>query len=629
MGFDLWWGRRHARGKGSSSGASQQIETQTLTEPHAGSLARPSSEIASDRVQYGLTKPAKTDKEKTGHDWKESWKWEAAAATLSVIGLGLLIGFLFKVHDTPYADWQYTASPNTVVSIIVTISKAALLVPVSGCLSQLKWNRYRDSVPLYDMQAIDQASRGPWGALELLWIGIPRLRMDALTLVGAFMTVLAVAIDPFSQQILAFPSHKVHVFNESALIQAAHRYVYQQKLYINHEHSGSLAPSMLSSMISGLAQTNSPLAPQCSSGICKFPEFITIGVCSYCEDITSKVNQICHQSEFLQDGEESAVQQPHVSCIYKPPSGLEIATDATGLTKEQDSNEVSLNHWGTYPQSRTSMTGVQKPIFSFVAANQSTRVWYVPENVTLPPPKPLFTDCVFYYCERKYASSHYLANDRASHSANVTQTQPLLPSDDTTLYRSDYVYILQPPDGQTALSGRSPYMIDAYTFLSIPSVMRKLFNTTTGSGAYWDDFDNESTGLNLEPILREADLRELLQSMSTSMTDVLRANPEAEKVPGRAFRVETYIHVRWPWIVLLVCAVLGSLVLLLRTATVSKRQHAKVWKASIIPLLTSRLDLQPENEIAALESLDDIHHMSKKTNVMINPDERQLVLTEQ
>ncbi|GMG03699.1 hypothetical protein COH20_003092 [Aspergillus flavus] len=631
------WGRRHARAKGGSA-ISQQIETQTSTDPHTGNMAPPSSEPASDKVQRGLTKPTKAEKGKMGHGWKESWKWEAAAATLSVIGLGLLIGFLFRINGTPYADWQHTASPNTVLSIIVTISKAALLVPVSGCLSQLKWNRYRNSVPLYDMQAIDQASRGPWGALELLWIGLPQLRMDALTLAAAFMTVLAVAIDPFAQQILAFPSHTVQGFNETASIQAAHKYVYQQKLY-NNEVSGSLAPSMLSSILSGLAQTNSPLAPQCSSGNCRFPRFTTLGICSHCEDITSKVNQTCHKSEFIQSLGEPTIQPqegPHTSCRYKLSNGLEISTDASGSennktstqTLDQVPNLVTLNQWGTYPQNSTSMTGIEKPIFSFVAVNQSIQIWYMPENITLSPPKPSFTECVFYYCEREYSPTHYLANDRASHSVDVSDTQPLLPSDDSTLDGSDYVYILQPPNGKAALSGASTYKVDAYTFLSIPNVMTKLFNTTTGSGAYWDDFENESTGLNLGPILREADLRQLLQSVSASMTDTMRANPETINVPGQAFRVETFIHVRWPWIILLVCAVLGSLALLLGTATVSKRQHAKLWKASIIPLMTSRLDLLHENEIAGLDNMEDIHRMSKKANVRMDRDGGQLVFTE-
>lgn len=102
-----------------------------------------------------------TEIKRPGFDWSGSWVWEIGSVTLAVAGLVLLAIFLVKVNGSPCANWRYTASPNTVVSIIVTVTKAALLVPVSCCLGQLKWNLFQDSARLYDIQAIDQASRGP------------------------------------------------------------------------------------------------------------------------------------------------------------------------------------------------------------------------------------------------------------------------------------------------------------------------------------------------------------------------------------------------------------------------------------------------------------------------------------
>lgn len=103
----------------------------------------------------------KTEIKRPGFNWSGSWVWEIGSVTLAVVGLVLLVIFLVKINGTPYANWRYTASPNTVVSIIVTVTKAALLVPVSSCLGQLKWNLFQNSAPLYHMQAIDEASRGP------------------------------------------------------------------------------------------------------------------------------------------------------------------------------------------------------------------------------------------------------------------------------------------------------------------------------------------------------------------------------------------------------------------------------------------------------------------------------------
>ncbi|KAL3486788.1 hypothetical protein BJX62DRAFT_241663 [Aspergillus germanicus] len=113
------------------------------------------------------------------------WSWEFGAALLSITGLALLIGFLAKVHGTSYGSWQYTTSPNTVVAIITAITKAALLVPILTCLSQLKWNLYKRPAKLSHMQTLDQSSRGPWGSLILLWESISGLWKGYSPLDGA------------------------------------------------------------------------------------------------------------------------------------------------------------------------------------------------------------------------------------------------------------------------------------------------------------------------------------------------------------------------------------------------------------------------------------------------------------
>lgn len=91
-----------------------------------------------------------------------------------------------------------------------------VLFVISSCLSQLKWNYYEAKAPLYHMQALDKASRGPWGACEVLWMITP-----GIATAGALLMILSVAVDPFTQQILAFPSRDMECFNETAIVQRA------------------------------------------------------------------------------------------------------------------------------------------------------------------------------------------------------------------------------------------------------------------------------------------------------------------------------------------------------------------------------------------------------------------------
>jgi len=116
--------------------------------------------------------------------------------------------------------------PQHAISVFSTLSKSALLVAVAEGISQLKWIYFRERRHrLYDLQVFDEASRGPWGSLQLLWV----LRLQAVVAsVGAVITVASLAMDPFTQQILAYPEVTVNVTGNdsysSATIGTANAY---------------------------------------------------------------------------------------------------------------------------------------------------------------------------------------------------------------------------------------------------------------------------------------------------------------------------------------------------------------------------------------------------------------------
>jgi hypothetical protein len=54
------------------------------------------------------------------------------------------------------------------IAVFAAISKAALILPVSEAVGQLKWIWFRKERTLSDFYAFDNASRGPWGSAMLL-----------------------------------------------------------------------------------------------------------------------------------------------------------------------------------------------------------------------------------------------------------------------------------------------------------------------------------------------------------------------------------------------------------------------------------------------------------------------------
>lgn len=140
------------------------------------------------------------------------WWWEVYATLLAIASTAAIVGVLIHVNGKPLSSWSLLIQPNSLVAVFSTIAKSALLVPVAECLSQLKWNYFEKPRALSQMQVFDDASRGPWGALKLLWT----TRTTALLAsAGAFLMLLMLAFEPFTQQVIQFNSRNIPLLNET------------------------------------------------------------------------------------------------------------------------------------------------------------------------------------------------------------------------------------------------------------------------------------------------------------------------------------------------------------------------------------------------------------------------------
>jgi hypothetical protein len=63
------------------------------------------------------------------------------------------------------------AQINSAISFFAVITKLAITSAVGALISQSKWLWYRQDEPhsLKDLQIFEDASRGPWGAVALLF----------------------------------------------------------------------------------------------------------------------------------------------------------------------------------------------------------------------------------------------------------------------------------------------------------------------------------------------------------------------------------------------------------------------------------------------------------------------------
>lgn len=95
------------------------------------------------------------------------WLPETASILTSLLLIYIFYSLLIVYDGRPVFEWK-GITLNTVVAVLSTASKAALIYAVSQLISQWKWILFtRASRPLIDFEIIDAASRGPMGSLLL------------------------------------------------------------------------------------------------------------------------------------------------------------------------------------------------------------------------------------------------------------------------------------------------------------------------------------------------------------------------------------------------------------------------------------------------------------------------------
>lgn len=98
-----------------------------------------------------------------------SWTWEVVALLLAIGAVASIIALLVRYNGRPLPSWPYEITLNALIAVLTTIANAAMAFPLSSGLGQLKWERMRKGyTPLADMEVLDEASRGAWGAINML-----------------------------------------------------------------------------------------------------------------------------------------------------------------------------------------------------------------------------------------------------------------------------------------------------------------------------------------------------------------------------------------------------------------------------------------------------------------------------
>ncbi|KEZ41920.1 hypothetical protein SAPIO_CDS6623 [Scedosporium apiospermum] len=542
---------------------------------------------------------------------EDNWLFECLSLLLSIACIGAIAAVLGTMDNRPLSQWHMPINPNALISIFATVAKAALLYPVAECISQFKWLYFRRYArKTIDMQRFDDASRGPWGSFCLLWHS---KRRDALAVIGCIITILALAIDPFAQQIVSFPSRTVPSDTATAWIRRAQAYDSGTIVRTGLAKAQQIEPGMQGAILMGIYGKAGDPHFSCPTGNCTFPDLSTLGVCASCEDVTAESKSKCAP------GNGASIIS---TCNVTTPGGFQLSA-TYGKGSSATSYWTNLNSTAARGNGSVSLATfalMKGPPDKHGAVNDERTV----------------SECSIRFCERTYRAFRVTDGSPDAPSYNfrdINMTSVLSIENAPTATYVGYG-TLPATDKPT-----NSFVINSADFNAISATLIALFTTSR----YSDNAQDSSGGLDergfdiSNTLFQSTNLSHLMDNLADRMSDYIRSvtatdlvfindavddaaamiNATTVTVEGISFREETYVHVSWPWFILPAGVVFAAAVFLLLTIIVNRASRGQIWKSSILPYIYHPLSGEMVAEQNSLEKLGEMSERASRTRARL------------
>ncbi|VUC31438.1 unnamed protein product [Clonostachys rosea] len=555
-----------------------------------------------------------------------SWAFEIFALALATAQFFAMIGVL--VHfDGKEPNTSSIITPNTIVSILSTGSKAALLSAAAGCISQANWVLFAGQPRrLYDFEMVSDASRGPLGSIQLLLSR--KFRGGLLVRLGAVITILTIAIDSFAQQLVQL--QKSQVSEPGGHISQAVRYSSvnsEGRIDTPTPVNADADFSLKAAVMFGTTATSHSIVQQtalfCPGELCDFTTVASLAVCSRCNNIDSSLNQTKDGDGVLwaEQTNGSNGMERGINCTrYSLPNGLYLDN-----IDERDGTEekmVYMTTSGTANRTRTiSMEELDTLIWSqsMIKVSNDTSA---SANVFWPHFEVHATECALYYCVREYnfviqnttkkeVSSKILTEVKRNYESWLPQdqfTHEKLSSEviesiafnknNSLVSRSD----LQLHSGrdepkktwnisEEAVNGISYFAQTLFSTCIMPNCSDVPDEWQAPTGFYQSHYQigHEYRPGPAKPLWESKDLDVTFSNIAMSMSNALRDSDDTgQSQEGIVTRGVMTYRIEWPWIALHGVVALAMIFFFSFSLTSRTPSGARVpvWKTSNLAILS-------------------------------------------
>lgn len=611
-----------------------------------------------------------------------TWKPELVALLFSVT-CTIAMSIILSSYDgkaTPNIPGGLTL--NAIVSILATSSKTALIFSLSNSLGQLKWVWLNgdSSKSLVDAEVFDDASRGPLGAVVMLYSHATR----SFASFGSLLILLALAFDPFVQQVVRYENRVSYTPSALALLPRA-------RFLASNGYNFDTAKSL------NAAFWRDEFIPtaSCPTTDCSWPMTRSISFVGECHvDDTWTLNDDCNLSFTLENLNETSKGISHTlrTCNATSRDGGEVITGLQFDGKDPDQNGSST--WKTITIPRYIVAPLPalfeevskcdnyrerkcgpalKPFYQYsildwrngsdletemklsLVATRCTLDLYLSEFSSSVVGGQLVTNVTRKEAMKK--SSQHLDNHNGAYMcfdspfetpqnfsalAQEFEWQDLNFIYDSTAATSgfclNHLDILTQVDGSGSLkwwtttmdqvmtvninatqTSRMGWRWSNSTFLISRDEMHGLF--------YSGNVRNVSTN---DQVWQESSPTKIAENLANSLTKLLRdpglnrglhyglTYNGTDTISGSAGNVVAYAKIRWVWLILPYILSVGGMVFLLHTMWVSKRSKAPLWKSSINALIFHGID-HDYDITSKLTTLTEMDRQASMTQVRLAP----------
>jgi hypothetical protein len=532
----------------------------------------------------------------------DTWFYEILATIFSIGCFVAIVAILMVYDGKPTPTFTYSLTLNTLISILATASKASLLFMIGECTGQLKWLWFyngEEKRRLDGMQLFDSASRGPLGALWVLF----RHKGRSLVSLGALVMVLSTPYNAFVQQILTYPIRNTVVATNSS--QALARRAVSLLLPLLGDDEEDIVQI-------GQWSDTFVVDPTCQSGNCTWPLFQSVEMCSQCEDVTNSSAVDCVpfpvNTTIPDDGD-----YPTRVCSIVSPHGY----GSTQITLYDNTNGSfridmpleqvwALAQWTwkdelPYPASaigyaQVGVAGKEQYLGGFPLDLDIGGILEVTRA----------TECTLRLCARTYNvtvsnGAVSIAKGEPNYGAQFwvdKRNGTAIPGKhadwdfSSAFLRANYSTCWRPTDGPavqlTQNADKTTWVNEAeMAFCPVSEFVVGQYLEGKRRAAYTSGHGDIEPQSNPDPSIkriRTIGLEESVSRIAASFTRqaLLASNTT---VQGTVHIPEVYVSVEWLWILHPAALTALAVVFLASTIFVNHRRHLKLWKTSILAVL--------------------------------------------